>query len=128
MDALDTGFSEVWEARVFAIVIILHERGLFTWSAWTKALHVEIRNAQKMGDPDNGETYYRHWTQALEQLITGNGIATTTDLDIYSRAWGRTIERTPHGQPLELSPQDFIHPSDSTSVSTRVDPEEGEQD
>ena len=38
----------------------LHERGLFTWTEWAATLSGEIKRAQAAGDPDTGETYYRH--------------------------------------------------------------------
>jgi nitrile hydratase accessory protein len=52
------------------MVVALHQRGLFTWSEWAKALAEEIANAQAAGDPDLGDTYYRHWVAALEKLIS----------------------------------------------------------
>jgi hypothetical protein len=30
-------FKAPWEARAFAMVIRLHERGLFTWTEWAEA-------------------------------------------------------------------------------------------
>jgi len=36
-------------------------RGLFTWSEWAATLGDEIKRAQAAGDPDRGETHYRHW-------------------------------------------------------------------
>jgi nitrile hydratase accessory protein len=60
-------FRESWEAQAFAIVLTLHERGIFTWPEWTASLANEIRRAQSGGDPDTSETYYHHWLAALKQ-------------------------------------------------------------
>ena len=33
-DADGPVFREPWEAQAFAMALVLHERGLFTWSEW----------------------------------------------------------------------------------------------
>lgn len=100
-------FREPWEAEAFALTLALHERGLFAWGEWTEALAAEIRRAQAAGDPDTGETYYRHWLNALERLVAAKGVADPETLVRYREAWGRAAERTPHGQPIVLDPHDL---------------------
>ena len=62
-------FNDPWEARAFAMVLALHERGFFTWPQWAAALSRQIELAQDSGDADLGDTYYRHWLLALESLV-----------------------------------------------------------
>jgi len=62
-------FNEPWEARAFAMVLALHERGAFTWPQWAAALSHQIHLAQAAGDADLGDSYYRHWLLALESLV-----------------------------------------------------------
>jgi nitrile hydratase accessory protein len=100
-------FREPWEAQAFAMTLALHRRGLFTWGEWTAALGEEIRRAQAQGDPDRGDTYYRHWLAALEQIVTAKGIAAAATLARYRDAWEHAAERTPHGTPIVLQPEDF---------------------
>jgi nitrile hydratase accessory protein len=100
-------FREPWEAQAFAIVLALHERGVFTWPEWAAMLVEEIKRAQAAGDPDTGETYYRHWLAALERLVADKGIASRETLIRYRDAWDRAADRTPHGAPIELRPGDF---------------------
>src|SRR5262245_11099198 len=100
-------FREPWEAQAFAMALALHERGLFTWPEWAAALAAEIKRAQAAGDPDTGETYYRHWLAALERLVAEKGIATSETLARYRDAWDHAADRTPHGAPIELKPEDF---------------------
>jgi len=100
-------FREPWEAQAFAMALALHARGLFTWSEWAASLADEIRRAQANGDPDSGETYYRHWLANLERLIAAKGVATPDTLHRYRDAWDHAADRTPHGQPIELRPEDF---------------------
>jgi len=66
-------FKEPWEAKAFAMVLRLHERGLFTWTEWAETLAHEIRSAQSIGDPDSGDTYYQHWLRALETMVARQG-------------------------------------------------------
>ncbi len=106
-DAGGPVFREPWEAQAFAMALALHERGLFTWPEWAATLAEEIKRAQAGGDPDRGETYYHHWLAALERLVSEKGIANPQTLTRYRDAWARAAGRTPHGMPIELSPDDF---------------------
>ena len=100
-------FREPWEARAFAMALALHQAGLFTWDEWAETLGDEIRRAQSVGDPDTGETYYRHWLAALERIVGEKGVASAQLLARYHHAWDHAAERTPHGQPIELRAEDF---------------------
>ena len=100
-------FREPWEAQAFAMALVLHERGLFTWNEWAATLAEEIKRAQAAGDPDTGETYYRHWLATLETLVAAKGVTTSDVLHRYRDAWDHAADRTPHGAPIELSPEDF---------------------
>ena len=100
-------FREPWEAQAFAMTLALHERGLFSWPEWAATLGEEIKRAQAAGDPDTGETYYRHWLNALERIVAAKGLADVTMLARYRHAWHHAADRTPHGTPIELRPDDF---------------------
>ena len=100
-------FREPWEAQAFALTVALHERGLFSWNRWTVVLGEEIKRAQARGDPDTGETYYLHWLAALERIVAEKGITDAPTLTSYRDAWDRAADRTPHGMPIELRPEDF---------------------
>jgi nitrile hydratase accessory protein len=106
-DADGPVFNEPWEAQAFAMAVALHARGLFTWSEWAAALADEIKRAQASGDPDSGETYYRHWLATLERLIAAKGVANSETLRRYRDAWDHAADRTPHGSPISLKPEDF---------------------
>jgi nitrile hydratase accessory protein len=106
-DAQGPVFREPWEAQAFAMALALQQRGLFTWGEWAAALGEEIKRAQRAGDPDTGETYYRHWLATLERLVADKGVASKETLEQYREAWGRAADRTPHGTPIELSRDDF---------------------
>ncbi len=100
-------FREPWEAQSFAMAVALYERGAFTWPQWAAVLADEIAGAQAAGDPDTGDTYYRHWQSALERIVTERGLTDVSTLLRYHDAWDRAADRTPHGAPIELRPDDF---------------------
>ena len=67
-----------------------------------------FRGAPRLNcDPDTGETYYSHWLNTLEKLVAEKGVTTVDTLHRYRDAWDRACDRTPHGQPIELRPDDF---------------------
>lgn len=107
-DGDDPVFREPWEARAFAMALELQGRGLFSWTEWASALAQQIKQAQASGDRDTGENYYRHWLATLENLVTAKDIATASVLHRYRDAWDHAADRTPHGQPIELKPEDFV--------------------
>jgi nitrile hydratase accessory protein len=106
-DANGPVFAEPWEAHAFAMALTLHEKGLFTWPEWAAALADEIKAAQAAGDPDTGETYYRHWLAALEKIVAMKKVTTPDALTRYQAAWDAAADRTPHGKPIELRAEDF---------------------
>jgi nitrile hydratase accessory protein len=100
-------FDEPWQAQAFAMTLALYRRGLFSWPEWAAALAAEIARAQEAGDPDTGETYYHHWLAALERIVAAKGISDAAGLKRYRDAWDHAADRTPHGTPIELRPEDF---------------------
>jgi nitrile hydratase accessory protein len=106
-DSAGPVFREPWEAQAFAMALALHERGLFTWAEWAATLAHEIRRAQAAGDPDHGDTYYRHWLNALERLVADKNVASSAQLTRYRDAWAHAAARTPHGTPIAVADEDF---------------------
>ena len=100
-------FNEPWEAQAFAMALALHRRGLFTWGEWAALLADEIARAQAAGDPDRGDTYYRHWLAALERIVAEKGVADRDTQTRYRDAWARAANATPHGEPIVLKPAHF---------------------
>ena len=88
-------FAEPWQAEVFAMVVALHERGLFSWSQWAAALSTQVK-------APGGDNYYAAWLAALERLLVSLNVTATTDVDLLTEAWQRAAHATPHGQPILL--------------------------
>ena len=102
-DAEGPVFREPWEAQAFALAIDAHARGLFSWPEWAAELSQQIKAAQLGGDPDTGETYYRHWLAALEALTVQKGAASRAQLEQVQAAWDSAARATPHGQAVVLA-------------------------
>ena len=86
-------FEAPWQAEAFALVVALHDQGLFTWPEWTETLGAEIAS----GDP-----YYDCWLRALEALLRNKQVADTAEIDALTAAWHRAAHATPHGKPILL--------------------------
>lgn len=101
-DAEGPVFDAPWQAQVFAIAVRLHEQGVFTWPEWAARLGAERAHAVATGAPDNNETYYRGWLEALERIAIEKGAASPAELADRKAAWDRAARATPHGKPILL--------------------------
>lgn len=55
-------FTAPWEARIFAIVMALNAKGLFTWSSFADALSKAVQH--KLERP-----YYESWLAAAHDVL-----------------------------------------------------------
>jgi nitrile hydratase accessory protein len=92
-------FAEPWQAEAFALVVALHERGVFSWSEWADALSAEVKAP---GAATDGSDYYLHWLKALERLLSAKGVAGPAEVEALAAAWQRAAHATPHGKPIVL--------------------------
>ena len=99
-------FAQPWQAHGFALTLVLHARGLFSWSQWAAMLGAEIKQALAGGNADDGTDYYTHWINALERMLIDKGLATSQQIHGLEQAWEQAAARTPHGQPIELLASD----------------------
>ncbi|MFI0843510.1 nitrile hydratase accessory protein [Mesorhizobium sp. IMUNJ 23232] len=95
----DPVFAEPWQVEAFAMVVALHEHGLFSWSEWAEVLSAEVHRADAAPD---GHDYYEHWLAALEKLLASRGLAPAEEVDALAAAWERAAHATPHGRPILL--------------------------
>lgn len=86
-------FAAPWEAKAFALAVLLRDRGLFGGNAWAEALGAECAG---------GGPYYAAWLGALEKMLAEAGVASAEDVARLARDWQRAAEATPHGTPIRL--------------------------
>lgn len=94
--AADPVFSEPWEAQAFALVVALHDRGLFDWSAWAEALGAHTRRTGRAAD-------YAAWLDTLEDLLAAREVLAPGLLAERRAAFARAAAATPHGAPILLA-------------------------
>jgi len=92
-------FREPWEAQAFAMTVLLHQHGLFTWAEWAQALSAQIAADRT--------SYYQQWLAALETLVASKGLSSPEELTRYQRAWEHAAHRTPHGVSIDLQSEDM---------------------
>ena len=101
-DADGPVFRAPWEAQAFAMAVMLHERGHFTWREWAARLSQEIAAARERGEVDDGTRYYEFWLAALEKVTADKGLLTAPELSTRKDEWDRAARATPHGKPIVL--------------------------
>ncbi|KQP94628.1 nitrile hydratase accessory protein [Methylobacterium sp. Leaf117] len=95
-DAVAPVFAEPWEAQAFALVVALHDGGLFDWKEWAEALGAETQRTGQGAD-------YAAWLATLEGLLAARGIAEPERLSERRAAFARAAAATPHGEPIRLA-------------------------
>jgi nitrile hydratase accessory protein len=85
-------FSAPWEAQTFALVVSLHDAGLFTWGEWAQALG---RAGDRVAD-------YALWLETIEALLAERGLTSAAALEARRAAFARAAAATPHGEPILL--------------------------
>lgn len=70
-------FAEPWESRAFAMAVALCDAGQFTWREFQEALITRIARH----DADSSQwSYYRHWLEALEDVLADRGAVPRDDV------------------------------------------------
>ena len=93
-------FREPWEAQAFAMAVMLHQQGLFTWTEWADTLCACIASAPEL-------SYYQHKKTTQKKHKTEKGATSPEELTRYQRAWQHAAHRTPHGQSIDLQSEDL---------------------
>jgi nitrile hydratase accessory protein len=98
-------FAEPWESRAFGMAVILYEAGAFTWPQFQAALIARIAAWEAAPAERESWNYYRHWLDALEDVLSGGG--TVLADEVTERA--QTLAQRPTGHD---HPDDHDHDHD----------------
>ena len=101
--AVERPFTHPWHAEVFALVISLHDAGLFSWQDWADMLAHKLATDANAGSLDGGDDYYGAWLAALEALLQGRDVAGLPEIEQMVADWRRAYLGTPHGTPVRLA-------------------------
>ncbi len=72
-------FAAPWEAKAFALVVALHEAGLFAWGEFAQRLSAEIHASPN-------EPYYRCWFAAAVRLLADKAVIDPRVLAVQAQA------------------------------------------
>jgi len=96
-------FSEPWQAKAFALVVLLHREGHFAWDDWVQTLAAEIKGSPQRADEDAAQAYHRQFLAALEHVVVAHGIIPQEAMAARKQAWRRAYLNTPHGHAVDLT-------------------------
>jgi nitrile hydratase accessory protein len=102
-DADAPPFREPWQAKAFALVVLLHRQGRFKWDEWVRVLGAEIAASPQRPDEHADAAYHRQFLAALERMVAALGLADPDDQRRRKEAWHRAYLNTPHGRAVELA-------------------------
>lgn len=108
-DADAPAFREPWQAKAFAIVVLLHRQGRFEWDAWVRVLAAEIAAAPQQAGEHPDAAYHRQFLAALERIVAALGIADRDAQQRRKEEWRRAYVNTPHGHAVELAAARSVH-------------------
>lgn len=74
-------FHARWEAKAFAMVVLLYQRGHFTWPEWVDFFSIEVAAAKAEGRKDHGSAYYEMWLTAAEKLLATKNLLDEDEWD-----------------------------------------------
>lgn len=73
VDAEDPTFEAPWQARAFAVAVVLSDRyeGVYPWAEFQENLIGEVQSAGDAAEGIEGSeaAYYEQWLRALERLL-----------------------------------------------------------
>jgi len=105
-------FQEPWQAKAFAIGVLLHREGHVTWDDWVRTLAEEIAASDHRAEEDAELAYHRQFLTALEKIVATHGLTTPEAMRARKLAWRRAYLATPHGHPVDLAAAGDIDSND----------------
>lgn len=70
-------FAEPWESRAFAMAVALCDADVFSWREFQEAL---IARIARHNATSTDWRYYRHWLDALEDVLASRGAVRQHDV------------------------------------------------
>lgn len=106
----ELAFDEPWQIRAFALAVSAHKAGQYDWATFQGALAASIQRWEaEVGDVgDSSWSYYEHWVDALESVLSGQGALASSALDartaeVLAAPPGRNHHEA-HLEPVAVDP------------------------
>jgi nitrile hydratase accessory protein len=98
-------FAAPWEAKAFALVVALHQRGVFPWRAFHEALAVEVARDAGRADPDGQSAlYYKQWVAAAVAVLDRLGLVDDATIKARQRDIAATLAAGDHDHAANPDP------------------------
>jgi nitrile hydratase accessory protein len=103
-------FSAPWEARSFALLVLMHKQGGFSWKTWVEKLSAQIAQSEHGEHARQGhaDDYYACWLAAMESLLKETGVITDESL---AQSIARTLVTWPHPDHTAQRTPVALHPA-----------------
>lgn len=112
-------FAAPWQAEAFACAVALSRRGLFTWAQWVDVFSAEVRAHPVQPNEAHDDAYHRQWLAALERIVRLKGGLSASELAERVERWRQAYLRTPHGEPVELTPARAVDAGQASGSHTQ---------
>jgi len=76
-------FAAPWESRAFGVAVALQDAGAIDFERFRTHLIAEIG---AHGAEEDGQGYYQHWLDALQQRLLEEGVVSEAELDARADA------------------------------------------
>ncbi|MBP1154498.1 MULTISPECIES: nitrile hydratase accessory protein [unclassified Paenibacillus] len=74
-------FKTPWEGRIFAMAVLLLEKGFYPWKVFNGQFVREIGEAERQNpETDVVTAYYQHWVHAFEKVLVDKEVFTEEQL------------------------------------------------
>ena len=106
----DRAFEQPWEIRAFAIAVAAYQSRQFEWSEFQLSLISSIKDWEERGKPADEDpwSYYEHWVDALETVLSGSGLLSESELDERTKVVLATPASSNHHEafpePIAIDP------------------------
>jgi nitrile hydratase accessory protein len=81
-------FHSPWESRVFAMAVLLCEKGAYAWTTFNAHFAKCLGDTERHHpDKEAVSAYYHHWRQALEQVLLEKAILVEEQLQARANAF-----------------------------------------
>jgi nitrile hydratase accessory protein len=75
-------FHTPWESRIFAMAVLLSEKGIYPWKTFNGEFSHEVGEAeQNHPETDVVSVYYQLWSQAFEKLLLDQNVLSREQLE-----------------------------------------------
>jgi len=97
----DLAFDAPWQVRALGLTVELHQQGRFPWPDFQSELVAAIDAWEAAPERSGDWSYYRHWVEALERLVTTQGLLDRAAIDARTEEFRSGARDPKHAAPAD---------------------------